>query len=143
MNPGMTRKLTDVQVLEILAAEARTAGAPGSSRQLVALTRPWLRGSVPIRPKRSMPRVAQEDTPTAPSADDGTHRFMSDQALGNEDETRVQCPRCNGQGETEERTENVTGYSIRHAVCWLCRGNRMVSPVACVEFRSWAGRKHE
>lgn len=75
------------------------------------------------------------------SEDTGTFRSTADQAQGAEDETRVQCPRCNGKGDIEERTENATGYSIRFTECWLCCGLQMVSPVACAEFRGWAGRR--
>ena len=102
----------------------------------VALTKLRWGGVASGRPK-GPPLHAAGD----PSEDTGTFRFASDQAQGNEDVTRVQCPRCNGAGDIEERTENATGYSIRHTECWLCCGVRMVSPVACAEFRGWAGRR--
>lgn len=70
----------------------------------------------------------------------GALRLLVDQSRGNADETKEQCPRCDGRGEIEYRTESPTGYSIRWIECWLCLGLRMVSPRIAVEFRAWAGR---
>lgn len=80
-------------------------------------------------------RLLAPDRSDAASRHPGLPRMFTDHAHGDEDTTRVQCPRCNGKGETEVRTENATGYSIRQTECWLCRGSRMVTPVECAEFR--------
>lgn len=70
----------------------------------------------------------------------GALRLLVDQTRGNSDETKEQCPRCEGRGELEFRSETPCGYSIRWAECWLCAGACMVAPRVAVEFKAWAGR---
>ena len=90
------------------------------------------------RAKSGTRRAAVRDPDTTPCEGIGTLRLMADQAHGNEDDTRVQCPKCDGQGETEDRAENATGYSISWKDCWLCLGHGMVSLVVRAQFHGWA-----
>jgi DnaJ-class molecular chaperone len=91
------------------------------------------------RAKSGTRHVRVRDPDATPCEGIGTLRLMADQAHGNEDDTRVQCPKCDGQGETEERAENATGYySISWKDCWLCLGDGMVSLVVRTQFHGWA-----
>ncbi len=57
-----------------------------------------------------------------------------------DDQTRVTCGRCDGEGVLTERLETRVGYRITNdGDCWLCKG---LGVITVQEFGSWviAGR---
>lgn len=57
----------------------------------------------------------------------GQLRMLADRTGGSEDETQTVCPRCEGSGHIDVRTETETSYSVRRADCWLCVGTGWVT----------------
>lgn len=85
--------------------------------------------------------MAPRDPDATPVEGIGTLRLVADQIRGNDDETREICPRCEGRGELEHRTESAQGYRVTYQTCWLCDGACTVSLRAGAEFRRIQGSK--
>jgi hypothetical protein len=84
--------------------------------------------------------VKHHDPDATPVEGIGALRLLVDQTRGNDDETMIACPRCEGTGGTETRTENATQYVVVRAECWLCTGLGMVLTRVAVEFSRWKRR---